>query len=222
MKALLVSDVECRALWDYYRPERVEGVDVIISCGDLKREYLEFLVTMTGRPVLYVPGNHDAGYADAPPEGCENLDDTVYVFHGVRFLGLGGCKKYNTESPYQYTEREMEKRIKRLGRQIKKAGGVDVVVTHAAPKGCGDKEDIAHRGFECFLDLMDRQQPAYFLHGHVHMNYDPGVPRIMEHGQTKIVNAFERFILEIPEPPSGPCREGYIVRKKDTHYLPWK
>ncbi len=215
MKALLVSDVESRALWDYYRPERVEGVDVIISCGDLKREYLEFLVTMTNRPVLYVPGNHDKGYASDPPGGCENLDDAVYVFHGVRFLGLGGCKKYNTESPYQYTEKQMEKRIRRLRRQIKKAGGVDVVVTHASPKGWGDKEDIAHRGFECFLDLMDRYRPAYFLHGHVHMNYDPDVPRIMERGDTRIVNAFERFVLDIPEPAAGPCREGYIRPRRD-------
>ena len=69
MKALLVSDAESRALWDYYRPERVEGVDVIISCGDLKKEYLEFLVTMTSKPVLYVPGNHDAGYVSDPPGG---------------------------------------------------------------------------------------------------------------------------------------------------------
>ena len=83
MKALLVSDAESRALWDYYRPERVEGVDVIISCGDLKKEYLEFLVTMTSKPVLYVPGNHDAGYVSDPPGGCESLDDAVYVFRGV-------------------------------------------------------------------------------------------------------------------------------------------
>jgi len=52
MKMLFISDVESPALWDYYRPERVEGVDVIISCGDLRREYLEFLVTMTGKPLL--------------------------------------------------------------------------------------------------------------------------------------------------------------------------
>ncbi len=221
MKALLVSDVESRALWDYYRPERTEGVDVIISCGDLKKEYLEFLVTMTNKPVLFVPGNHDAGYASDPPGGCENLDDAVFVFRGVRFLGLGGCKQYNSESPYQYTEAQMARRIRRLRRQIRKAGGVDVVVTHAAPKGCGDKEDIAHRGFECFLDLMDRHHPAYFLHGHVHMNYDPGVPRIMEHGDTRIVNAYERFILEIPEPAAAPMREGYVSRRQKKEREDW-
>ena len=115
MKILAISDVECPALWDYFRPERVAGVDLIVSCGDLKREYLEFLVTMANRPVLYVPGNHDKAYVKAPPEGCENIDGMVYQYRGVRFLGLGGCKFYN-DPVYQYTEKQMEKRIRALRR----------------------------------------------------------------------------------------------------------
>ena len=121
MKALLISDVECPALWDYFRPERLRGADLIISCGDLKREYLEFLVTMSGKPVFYVPGNHDGGYVKNPPEGCECLDDKVICYRGVRFLGFGGCKRYNLET-YQYTEKEMTRRIRRAGRQIRKNG----------------------------------------------------------------------------------------------------
>ena len=46
MKILLVSDEECLYLWDYYRPGRLDGIDLIISCGDLNAEYLSFLVTM--------------------------------------------------------------------------------------------------------------------------------------------------------------------------------
>ena len=73
MKILFLSDQECPALWDHYRPERVEGIDLIVSCGDLKRQYLEFLVTMVNKPVLYVPGNHDTRYLVEPPEGCDIL-----------------------------------------------------------------------------------------------------------------------------------------------------
>ena len=196
MKILAVSDVECPALWDYYRPERVKDVDLVISCGDLKREYLEFLVTMTNKPLLYVPGNHDKAYAKTPPEGCENIDGVVYEYRGVRFLGLGGCKYYN-DPLYQYTEKQMAKRIRGLRWQLHKSRGVDVVVTHAAPTGCGDRQDPAHLGFDCYCRLMDRYAPRYLLHGHVHMNYDSDIPRRMTYGKTEVINAYERYFIDI-------------------------
>ena len=196
MKILLLSDVECKALWDYYRPERIAGVDLIISCGDLKREYLEFLVTLSNKPLLYVPGNHDTGYVKNPPEGCEDIDGRIFNWRGVRILGLGGCKYYNNPI-YQYTEKEMAKRIRKLRHTIKKAGGVDIVVTHAAPVGLGDRQDIAHQGFQCFVDMIDRWQPKYFVHGHVHMNYDSDLPRRMTYGSTEVINAYERYMIEV-------------------------
>lgn len=196
MKILTVSDTECAALWDHYRPERLRNVDLIVSCGDIKREYLEFLVTMTNKPVLFVPGNHDKGYVEHPPEGCENIDDTVFTYRGIRFLGLGGCKFYN-DTVYQYTEKQMAKRIRKLRWKLHRSKGVDVIVTHAAPKGMGDRQDPAHQGFECFLKLMDRYRPRYLVHGHVHMNYDSDIPRVMTYGDTEIINAYERYTIEI-------------------------
>ena len=56
MKILAVADEESAALWDYYEPEKVRGVDIILSAGDVKAEYLEFLVTMTNLPLLYIRG----------------------------------------------------------------------------------------------------------------------------------------------------------------------
>ena len=52
MKILLLSDTEDKALWDHYSPDRLAGVDLILSCGDLRAEYLEFLVTMTNLPLF--------------------------------------------------------------------------------------------------------------------------------------------------------------------------
>ena len=69
MKILLVSDQENPALWDYYMPGKLDGIDLILSCGDLDAEYLSFLVTMGRAPVLYVHGNHDGSYDVKPPEG---------------------------------------------------------------------------------------------------------------------------------------------------------
>ena len=52
MKILTISDEECPALWDHYHPDRLKDIDLIISCGDLKANYLSFLVTMAKGPVL--------------------------------------------------------------------------------------------------------------------------------------------------------------------------
>ena len=70
MKILAISDEECSALWDYYTPGKLREYDLIISCGDLKADYLSFLVTVANIPVLYVHGNHDGGYLEYPPRAA--------------------------------------------------------------------------------------------------------------------------------------------------------
>lgn len=209
MKILAVSDEECTALWDYYVPGRLDGYDLIISCGDLKPEYLSFLVTMGRCPVVYVHGNHDTSYGKNPPEGCDCIDDHLIIYNGVRILGLGGCRWYHP-GEHQYTERQMRHRIRKLRGKIRKAGGVDIVVTHAPPQGIGDGEDNAHRGFEALLELLDAYRPKYLLHGHVHLRYSGGVAsqavREYEYGESKVINVSERYVVEIPE---GTYKEKY-------------
>ena len=196
MKILLLSDKESSYLWDYYQPGRLDGIDLIISCGDLKSSYLTFLATMGRAPVLYVHGNHDGHYDRKPPEGCECIEDQIVKINGLRILGLGGSMFYNG-GPYQYTEREMTRRIRRLRLKLMLAGGVDIVVTHAPPRNYGDGDDFAHRGFESFLPLLDKYRPKYLIHGHVHMSYGVDIPRKVQRGGTTILNAYERYILEI-------------------------
>jgi predicted phosphodiesterase len=107
MKILLVSDREEPYIWDYFDKERFKDVELILSCGDVKAEYLSFLVTMISAPLIYVPGNHNRSYLQQPPEGCESADDSLLVYKGVRILGLGGSINYSNKE-FQYT-RKMEK-----------------------------------------------------------------------------------------------------------------
>ena len=195
MKILLLADTEDPALWDYYSPSRVKGYDLILAAGDLKAEYLTFLVTMSNLPVFYVHGNHNAAYDHYPPEGCECIDDRLVTYRGLRILGLGGSARYSRE-PYQYTEREMRRRIARLRFAVWKARGVDIVLTHCPPKGYGDADDYAHRGFEAFLPMLDRWKPKALVHGHVHMTYGD-IKRELPYGETRIINAYQRYTLEI-------------------------
>ena len=203
MKILTVADEEAPILWDYYRPGRLDGIDLILSCGDLKQEYLEFLVTMTNRPLLYVPGNHDKGYINYPPEGCECVDDRVIEVNGLRIAGLGGCIRYNL-GVYQYTDEEMQRRARRLELKIRRAGGVDIIITHAPPRGYGDADDNAHHGFKAFLPLMDKFHPKYLIHGHVHPRYGNLLPQSVSYGSTTVFNTVGWKVIEIDPEPRPP------------------
>ena len=206
MKILTLSDQECPALYDYYVPGRLDGYDLIISCGDLNAKYLSFIVTMARVPVLYVHGNHDTGYSRVPPEGCDCIDGDLIVYKGVRILGLGGCRKYH-DGPHQYSEKEMRKRIRKLRWKLWRLKGVDIVVTHAPPEGVGDSDDPAHRGFQALLELIDKYHPKYLLHGHVHLNYGMDQTRVREYNGTKVINTCQRYDLEIPDEEIGYKKE---------------
>ena len=200
MKILALSDEECPALWEYYTPGKLDGYDLILACGDLNSSYLSFIVTMAKCPVLYVAGNHDVRYQIKPPQGCDPIDDHYVVYNGIRILGLGGCRKYHP-GRYQYTEAQMRRRIRRLRWHLWRAGGVDIVVTHAPPEDVGDGDDPAHWGFECFRKLIDKYSPSFFLHGHVHISYGHNIPREIEYNGTRIINAYGRYTIEIPDRP---------------------
>ena len=212
MKILILADEECPALWDFYVPGRLKDFDLIISCGDLNPHYLSFIVTMARCPVLYVHGNHDSKYDTIPPEGCDCIDDRVVVYNGVRIVGLGGCKKYRNGA-YHYTESQMGRRIRRLWLPLKRTGGVDILVTHCPAEGLGDAPDRAHWGFECLHDMLDKYQPGYMLHGHVHMTYNANQPRVRDYNGTTLINAYERYVLDIPDVPHP---------AKDHNRLIWK
>lgn len=200
MKLLLLSDKESPYLWDYYQPGCLKGIDIILSCGDLSSKYLTFLVTMSGKPLLYVHGNHDKAYEQHPPEGCECIEDRLVNLRGLRILGLGGSILYSG-GPHQYTEAQMARRVRRLRYRLWKAGGVDIVVAHSPMRGCGDAEDYAHQGFESLLDLVDKYRPQYLVHGHVHVNYGVNIPRVLHRGETTVINAYERYVLDLDKPP---------------------
>lgn len=198
MKILLISDEVSQALYDCYIPGRLDGYDLLISCGDLKPQYLSFLVTMTRVPLLYIHGNHDGIYDRIPPDGCDCIEDKLVVYKGLRILGLGGSVRYSP-GPHQYTEAQMRWRIFKLKWKIWRNGGVDVVVSHAPLYGVGDGDDIAHQGFEAFLQFVDKYHPKYWVHGHMHLNYGIDQTRVREYNGTKVVNATERYALEIPD-----------------------
>lgn len=203
MRVLLLADEPDVRLWDHLDRSLLEDIDLVISCGDLPAEYLSFITCFTSAPILYVHGNHDTRYEKKPPEGCICIEDTIYNFRGLRILGLGGSMRYKPGA-HQYTEREMTKRIRKLRLKLWRSGGFDILVAHAPIRGVGDAEDLAHRGFDSLLTLVEKYRPAYFIHGHVHKSYNFRFRREQMVGDTTVINAWTSYIIEIDAPEQQP------------------
>ncbi len=198
MRILAVSDEESDYYYEYYSPGKLDEFDLILACGDLHREYLEFLITLSHCPVLYVHGNHDDSFDRAPPEGCTCIEDTIFTYKGVRILGLGGSYRYR-DGNHMFTEEQMEKRVRKLRYQLWKNKGFDILVTHAPARHINDIDSLPHRGFECFVGLMDKYQPKFFVHGHIHKNYGVRIPQKTQRGNTTIINAYDHCRFDYEE-----------------------
>jgi len=205
MKILCISDQVESVLHGPSLNYYAQGVEAVISCGDLPFDYLEYVLTFLGVPLYYVLGNHDPA-PDGPeyPGGCTPLDGKVLEVgtgeRRVTLAGLSGSPMYSG-GPNQYTEGQMGRRAlslssKVLGRRLLGRPRPTVFVTHSPPFGLGDREDPAHVGFGPFLKLIDRHEPELWLHGHVHL-YGPDQQRVTNRDQTKVVNVFGHRILEV-------------------------
>lgn len=198
MRILAIADEESKYLWDYFEKSKLEGIDLIISCGDLDPRYLSFLATFTSAPVLYVHGNHDTKYAQVPPDGCICIEDKIFVYKGVRILGLGGSMRYHA-GDHQYTEWEMKRRVAKLWFQLVRRRGFDILVTHAPAYELNDGRDLPHQGFRIFLTLLEKYKPKFFIHGHVHMAYGRKHKRYDKYQETHVINAFERCVFDFED-----------------------
>jgi Icc-related predicted phosphoesterase len=200
---------------EYLNGEKFETLrpDIIVSCGDLAFDYLEFLVSSFNVPLLYVPGNHDPSVKRADttwmaleqegpipgPEGCDNLDGRVMEVRGLRIAGLGGSLRYK-QGPNQYTQAQMRWRALNLEfrlrlKRARSGRKLDVLITHAPPFGVTPAEDAAHVGFVAFNRIIKRLQPVLLVHGHVHP-YGKTQPE-RRAGGTRIINAIPSRVIEV-------------------------
>lgn len=189
MRILAIADEEDEWLVRRLLRGDVGSCDLVVSCGDLDTGYLDFVMSMTNAPLLYVRGNHDVDYEANPPLGGVDLDGRVVEIDGVRFAGLEGSVRYR-EGIVAYSQGEMRRRVMRLALLARATGGIDVLVTHAPPRGFGDLPDLPHQGFDTFNGLLARTRPKIMLHGHVHLNYGR-IERERTHASgTRVINAF--------------------------------
>lgn len=215
MKILAVADEVDQRLYGPALRQRFSDVDLVVSCGDLPIYYLEFIVSTLDVPLLYVRGNHApeqmsaTGEVKTEPEGCINIDGRVVRSKGLLIGGLEGSMRYS-DGPHQYSERQMRLKALRMYPRLhlnkwRYGRYLDILVTHAAPQGIHDSEDLCHIGFGTFVDFMRRFRPRYLLHGHIHV-YTPNVVTETRFEDTIVLNAFRYRLVEFDEAPAPRAR----------------
>ncbi|MDR1429348.1 MAG: metallophosphoesterase [Spirochaetaceae bacterium] len=216
MKILCVADQIDPLVYSASIKERFAGIDLVLSAGDLPMDYLDFIVSSLNKPLLFVFGNHNLESLRredmfSPPEfradvyqgsGATHAGFRVVKEGRLLVAGLGGSMRYN-RGDNQFTDFEMYLRIialipRLIFNRVFRGRFVDILLTHAAPRGIHDLDDPCHRGFKAFRWFMEVFKPAYLIHGHVHL-YDLNSVRDSKYRKTRVINAFGHHVIDFEE-----------------------
>jgi uncharacterized protein len=206
MNILSLSDQVIPFIYSPMARQRFPGVDLVIGCGDLDYDYLEYVNDILNTSLFFVHGNHDQVIdqdlkgKDAAPRGAINLHRNVIHYCGTLLAGVEGCLRYSNGN-YQYTQSEMWGHVFHLVpglllNRLRFGRFLDIFVTHAPAQGIQDMTDLPHQGIRAFRWLIEVFQPAYHLHGHIHL-YNPMMVKESQFGRTRVVNCFGYYQLEL-------------------------
>ena len=206
MRVLAVSDEVDEKAYHSSLRDRYGHIDLVLGCGDLPYDYLDYLATQLGAPLFAVHGNHDI-----PPEQMDDpeigvwwrgidLHGRVRDIGGLLVGGLGGSGRYSN-GPYQLTEGETWSALLRMVprlivNRVARGRYLDVLVTHAPPRGIHDLPDLAHRGFGALRWFLRVFRPRYHLHGHSHV-YDRRTTTRTRYHDTTVINVYGAREIEL-------------------------
>jgi hypothetical protein len=199
VKILAVSDQAVDRIYGLASSGHFQDVELILGCGDLPYEYLEYLVTMLNVPMFYVPGNHDPLFdlksVGSRAQGGTNLDLKTVRYKRFLIGGLGGCVRYRPNGINQYTQAEAYMRAfslfpKLLLNRIQYGRALDILISHSPPSGIHDDSDLAHHGLKALNWLIRIAKPRYHFHGHTHFFKNNLSNAETTVGITKIMNVY--------------------------------
>jgi Icc-related predicted phosphoesterase len=220
MKVLCVADHIDPLVYSTQAKKRFHDVQLVLGAGDLPLEYYSFIVSSLNVPLLFIFGNHNLSELDRymgrsaemqatsieetlkgrSAVGATFLEDRHHRHGKLLIAGLGGSIRYN-DGEHQFSEFQMMVRILKMVPHLwwnKLVHGryLDILLTHAPPRGIHDRQDKPHWGFKAFLTFMKWFSPRYLIHGHIHL-YELNETRRTTYLKTEVVNCYDHLVLDI-------------------------
>lgn len=158
--------------------------DLVVLLGDIYWRTVEEIDRTYTCPKIGVLGNHDP-FDNYNRTGIQDIHEQVIDINGLRIAGFGGSPVYSQKETPQYTEWEAE-------RFIEKITAIDLFIAHSNPKLSTYQTDkYSHRGFQAFTTMIYTKKPAYFFHGHLHVEHEQII------GQTNVIAIYPTKLINI-------------------------
>jgi len=173
---------------DYYvaAGDLVSWARGLDSCGEILKA--------KAAKVWVLPGNHET--ADqiglfCTRYGLRDIHDQLFEVDGIWFGGLGYSSPTPFQTPGEYTEEELARRLNRFSESKPR-----IMLCHAPPKDTDldrVREGI-HAGSMAVKRFIESAQPEYFFCGHIH----EAEGRQIKIGNTTAINVGKRgHLLEL-------------------------
>jgi Icc-related predicted phosphoesterase len=175
--------------------------EILVCAGDIATFGLGFSKIIKkldfGVPLLIIPGNHESveqiENAERRFRFVKNIHDRLFTIKGLHFFGFGGSNLTPFNTPFEMTETQIKKLLKKSYKDGKDSKLI--FVSHAPPyKTKLDKINNSSVGSIELRKFIEKFQPALNICGHIHEN--AGIKDKIK--KTKIINPGpEGKILEL-------------------------
>jgi predicted phosphodiesterase len=134
--------------------------DLCIFLGDISKEDIRILLQYIPKEkIIGVLGNHDDN-DNLELFGIKNINNTIYYYNEISFIGLQGCIKYKENQPC-YTQKESKEFCKNMP-------AVDIFITHDVPANFMLHQSEVHKGNPAINKYLSKNKCPLNICGHNH------------------------------------------------------